>query len=63
MDKFLETIAEPLADLMRAAANWLDRYPAYDEGGELPEGLSEVTNTTGRPEWIINERGQAVPRD
>lgn len=57
MDKFLETIAGPLANLFESAAGWLDHQVALSGGDlELPEGEPER-----KPRWVLNDRGGFDP--
>lgn len=50
---FLDAIAEPLADLLRAVADWLDGEPV-----ELPTPTPEV-----KPQWVSDGRGGFKPSE
>ena len=50
VDGLLDAIAEPLAALLRAVADWLDEEPE-----------DEPANAEVKPQWIPNDRGGFDP--
>lgn len=52
---FFDAVRLPLADLLRATADWLD-----DEADEFGEQAEEVADAD-KPKWVPNDRGGFDP--
>lgn len=52
LGSLLEAVRLPLADLLRATADWLD---------DDPDELVEEVEDTPAPKWVANDRGGFDP--
>lgn len=52
-DSLLEAVRLPLADLLRAGADWLDDDPA--------DFIEQPGEDALKPKWVVNDRGGLDP--